>query len=186
MRETLVQKVEERLSRVVQSSETETTQTEKDKKMKKNSKTAKTIKANVVKEAPAKYGKGAPAPVPAPKAHVPVKADAKKVAETVALAKAVKDAPVAKAAPANAAPAKAPKQPKEKPFTKSMVEVDSKEYQQKHDKLPGTGKREPNTVWKFLIGTKPFEMKTEFFRTARLAAVEQAVAMKCTKVTVVA
>jgi hypothetical protein len=67
-----------------------------------------------------------------------------------------------------------------------MVEVDTKAYQQKHDKLPGTGKREPSTVWKFLIGTKPFEMKTEFYRTAKLAAIEQAVAMQCTKVTVVA
>ena len=155
-------------------------------KMKKTTKNAKTIKATFVKEAPAaKYGKGTPAPVPAPKAHVPVKADAKKVAETAALAKAVKDAPAAK--PAKAAKAeKAPKQPKEKPFTKSMVEVDTKAYQQKHDKLPGTGKREPKTVWRFLIGTTPFSMETEFFRTARMAAVEKAVALKCTKVTVVA
>jgi len=153
--------------------------------MNKNSKIARNAKAASVKETPAtKYGKGSSAPVPAPKAHTPVKADAKKVADTAALAKAVKDAPAAK--PAKAAAPKAPKQPKEKPFTKSMVEVDSREYQKKHDKLPGTGKREPNTTWKFLIGTKPFEMKTEFFRTARLAAVEQAVAMKCTKVTVVA
>lgn len=153
--------------------------------MNKNSKTARNAKASMVKEAPAaKYGKGSPAPVPAPKAHVPVKADAKKVADTAALAKAVKDAPAAK--PAKAAAPKAPKTPKEKPFTKSMVEVDTKAYQQKHDKLPGTGKREPKTLWKFLIGTTPFQMETEFFRTARLAAVEKAVALKCAKVVVVA
>lgn len=161
--------------------------------MKKNSKTSKTSKAALfVKEAPAKYG-AKPAQKPAPAAPAPKagpmtkealaaraeekKAEAaKKAVEAVALAKAVKDAP-AKAAPAKAKAEKAPKAPKEKPFTKSMVEVDASAYVKAHDKLPGTGKREPKTLWKFLIGKTPFSFETEFYRTARAAAVEKAVSL---------
>ena len=82
--------------------------------------------------------------------------------------------------------AKAAKAPKEKPFAKSSVEVDASAYVKEHDKLPGTGKREPKTLWKFLIGKTPFQLETEFFRTARLAAVQKAVELKETKVAVLA
>ena len=105
---------------------------------------------------------------------------ASELAKTVVPAKAdAKDAKAAKAP-------KAPKTPKEKPFAKSSVEVDTSAYYKEHDKLPGTGKRAPKTLWKFLIGKTPFSMETEFFRTARLAAVQKAVELKETKVAVLA
>ena len=83
-------------------------------------------------------------------------------------------------------PPKAKKEKVEKPFAKSQIEVDSSAYVKKHDKMPGTGKREKETLWKFDIGGKPFSMTTEFYRTARMAAVEKALEAKCSKIVVVA
>lgn len=90
------------------------------------------------------------------------------------------------AEPKKPAAPKALKTPKEKPFAKSSVEVDTSAYYKEHDKLPGTGKREPKTLWRFMIGKTPFQLETEFFRTARLAAVQKAVELKETKVAVLA
>lgn len=167
--------------------------------MKKNSKKNASRNVVIAKEAPAKYESkpaekkaAAPAPkAPAPKApalpgRTPEgKAAAVKSASELAK-KVVPESKPAEKPAKKAAAAKAPKTPKEKPFAKSSVEVDSSAYVKEHDKLPGTGKREPKTMWKFLIGKVPFQMETEFFRTARLAAVEKAVELKETKVAVLA
>lgn len=153
--------------------------------------------APAVPQKPAAVQKPAPAqkavPSPAPAAKAPVlpgrTPEGKAAAVKSATELAKKVVPESKAAEKPAkkpAEAKAAKEPKEKPFAKSRVEVDASAYVKAHDKLPGTGKREPKTLWKFLIGTTPFQMETEFFRTARLAAVEKAVSLKCEKVAVLA
>lgn len=178
--------------------------------MKTNSKKNETRRtAEIAKEAPAKYDpKAAPATKPAtpavpqkptpkapaakeaPKAHAlpgrtpEGKAAALKTATELAR-KVVPESKPAEKTAKDKAP-KAPKTPKEKPFAKSSVEVDTSAYYKEHDKLPGTGKREPKTLWKFLIGKTPFQLETEFFRTARLAAVQKAVELKETKVAVLA
>lgn len=172
--------------------------------MKQNSK--KSSKKNfrnaaMVKETAApKYNAKVPAPAvkaPAPAAKSPATAqkpaalpgrtpEGKAAAVKSAAELAKKVVPETKPAAKDAKKSETPKAPKEKPFTKSRVDVDTSAYYKVHSKLPGTGKREPKTLWKFMIGTTPFQMETEFFRTARLAAVEKAVAMKCEKVAVLA
>lgn len=88
--------------------------------------------------------------------------------------------------PAMKSVAKPPKTMKEKPFSKNQVDVDVKQYVQKHGKLPGTGKRDVITEWKFDIGGVPFSVKTPLFRTAKAKAIEKAVELKQAKVVVLA
>lgn len=140
--------------------------------------TAPTAKAPAAAKAPAPAQKPAALPGRTPEGKAAAVKSAAELAKKVV--------PETKPAAKEAKKAAAPKAPKEKPFTKSRVDVDTSAYYKVHSKLPGTGKREPKTLWKFMIGTTPFQMETEFFRTARLAAVEKAVAMKCEKVAVLA
>jgi len=148
---------------------------------------APAAKAPAAAKSPAP-AKASSSPAPAkPAAALPGRTPEGKAAAVKSAAElAKKVVPETKPAAKDAKKPETPKAPKEKPFTKSRVDVDTSAYYKVHSKLPGTGKREPKTLWKFMIGKEPFQMETEFFRTARLAAVEKAVSMKCEKVAVLA
>lgn len=90
--------------------------------------------------------------------------------------------------PAPKAPAKAKptKEPKAKKLAASAVEIDTTEYVKKNEKMPGTGKRDPKTVWQFRIGDKAMQLATEFFRDARAAAIKAAVEANVSKIALVA
>jgi hypothetical protein len=81
---------------------------------------------------------------------------------------------------------KAPKEAKVKKLAASAVEIDTAEYVKKNSKQPGTGKRDPKAVWRFLIGAKTVEIATEFFREAKAKAIEAAIEANVPKVQVLA
>ncbi len=91
--------------------------------------------------------------------------------------------PATKPAPKAKEPAK---EPKVKKLAASAIEIDAAEYVKKHEKQPGTGKRDPKTVWQFRIGAKVMQLGTEFFRDARAAAIKAAIEANVSKVQVLA
>jgi hypothetical protein len=78
----------------------------------------------------------------------------------------------------------AAKGPKEKAIAASAIQIDTADFEKKVGKKPGTGKRDPKAVWKFLIGSKAVEFATEFYRDAKAKAIEAAIAAKVTKIAV--
>ena len=105
----------------------------------------------------------------------------------VAFAKAADAVEMTAAKPAPKAKAVKPaKEPKVKKLAASAIEIDAAEFVKAHSKAPGTGKRDPNAVWKFLIGERAVEIATEFYRDAKAKALEAAIAANANKVQLLA
>lgn len=106
--------------------------------------------------------------------------------EEVAAAAATEPAPKAPKTPKAPKAPKAVKEPKEKKLAVSAVKLDTTAYEQAFGKKPGTGKRDPNAVWRFSILGNVLEVATEFFRDAKAKAIEAAIEAKAELVQVVA